>query len=107
MYGSSRRDRTCQDDVGLQADQLMRERSYPIDVTAAPPNVYPHVAAIGPTQVRKCLRERRVAKLPLRIDFVVRQEHANSPRTVALLRSRPHRPRHHAPEPRDERPAFH
>jgi hypothetical protein len=25
-----------QDDVGLQADQLRRERSHPIDVTAAP-----------------------------------------------------------------------
>jgi hypothetical protein len=29
----------CQDDVGLQADQLLRERSYPIGVTAAPPKV--------------------------------------------------------------------
>jgi hypothetical protein len=37
----------------LQADQLLRERSYPIDVTAGPTKVDPHVAAIGPTQVRK------------------------------------------------------
>ena len=39
-----------QDDVGLQADQLLRERSYPIGVIPAhPPEVHPHVAAIGPT----------------------------------------------------------
>jgi hypothetical protein len=49
----------CQDDVGLQADQLPRERSYQIDVTAGPTNVHPHVAVIGPTQVRKRLSEGR------------------------------------------------
>jgi hypothetical protein len=47
-----------------QADQLLRERSHPIDVSAAPPKVHPHVAAIGPTQGRKSLRERREARLP-------------------------------------------
>jgi hypothetical protein len=35
----------------VQADQLLRERSYPIDVNAAPTKVYPHVAAIGLIQV--------------------------------------------------------
>ena len=33
-----------------QGDQLLRE--CPIDVTAAPPKFYSHVAANGPTQVR-------------------------------------------------------
>jgi putative ABC transport system substrate-binding protein len=51
----------------LQADQLPRELLYPIDVTAAPSNVDPHVAAFGPTQARKRLREHRDATLPLRI----------------------------------------
>jgi hypothetical protein len=59
----------------LQADQLLRKRSYPIGVTGAPTKVHPHVAAIGPTQVRKNLRERREAKLRLGIVFVVRHEH--------------------------------
>ena len=36
LEGNRRRGRVCQDDVGLQADQLLRERSYPIDVTARP-----------------------------------------------------------------------
>jgi hypothetical protein len=66
LDGSGRWGYACQDDVGLQADQLLRDRLYPIDVTAAPMKVHPHVAAIGPTQARKCLRERRVAKLLLR-----------------------------------------
>jgi hypothetical protein len=39
----------------LQADQLLRERSHPIDVASAKPTVHPHVAALGPTQVRKRL----------------------------------------------------
>ncbi|HKD35441.1 MAG TPA: hypothetical protein VKB78_01535, partial [Pirellulales bacterium] len=37
----------------MQADQLLRERSCPIDVIADPTKVHPHVAAIGPTQIRK------------------------------------------------------
>jgi hypothetical protein len=54
----------------LQADQLLREHSYPIDVIAEPTNVHPHVAAIDPTQVRKRLRERSEATLLLGIVFV-------------------------------------
>ena len=103
---SGRRGPGCQDDVGLQADQLLRKRSYPIDVGAEPPKVHPHVAAIGPTQVRKRLSERGEAKLPLWIVFVARHEHADAPHAVALLRPRHHRPRRRAPEPRDELPPF-
>jgi hypothetical protein len=44
---SGHRGRDCQDDVGLQADQLVRKRSYPIDVRAGPPKVYPHT--LGPS----------------------------------------------------------
>jgi hypothetical protein len=92
----------CQDDVGLQADQLLSERSYPIDVTGQP-EVHPQVAAIGPTQVRKRLRERRDAKLPLRIVFVAPHKHADAPYAVALLRARRQRPcRRRAADKRDE-----
>src|SRR6516162_8476089 len=69
LDGNGRSGPDCQNDVGLQADQLLRKRSYPIDVIAAPPKVHPHVAAIAPTQVRKRLGERGEAKLPLRIGF--------------------------------------
>jgi hypothetical protein len=72
----------------LQADQLLRERPYPIDVTAGPTKVDPHVAAIGPTQARKRLRERREGKLHLRIIFVGLYEHADALHPLALLRAR-------------------
>src|SRR6516162_6513611 len=42
LEGNCRRGRACQDDVGSQADQLLRERSRPIDVIAGPPRVNPH-----------------------------------------------------------------
>src|SRR5215468_2536292 len=102
LDGGGRRGPVYQDDVGLQADQLLREPSYPIDVIAPPPKVHPRVAAINPSQVRKRLRERRVAKLPLRIVFVERHEHADAPHAVSLLRPRSERQRRRAAEERDE-----
>jgi hypothetical protein len=86
----------------LQADQLLRERSYPIDVIADPTKVDPHVAAICPTQVGKRLSERRVATLPIRIVFVARHEHADAPYAGALLCSCRERPSRRAAERSDE-----
>jgi hypothetical protein len=80
----------------LRADQLLRERSHPIDVTAVPPKVHSHVAAIGPTQARKRLRERGDPSLIYGIVFVAHHEHADAPRVVALLRPRRERPRRRA-----------
>jgi hypothetical protein len=77
----------------LQADQLLRERSCPIDVIAELTKVDPHVAAIGPAQARKCLGERREARLLLGVVFVARPEHADAPYAVALLRVCRERPR--------------
>ena len=59
----------------------------PDAIATGPPGVDPHVAAIGPTQVRKRLRERREGTLLLGIVFVARHEHANAPDAVALLRA--------------------
>jgi hypothetical protein len=78
---------SIQHDVGLQADQLLRERSYATDVTPSETKVHPHIAAIGPTQVRKCLSERGEARLIHGIVFVARHEYANAPYAVALARA--------------------
>ena len=44
LDGDGRRGPVCHDDVGLQADQLLRERSYPIIIIiAVPPKVHPQV----------------------------------------------------------------
>jgi hypothetical protein len=77
----------------LQADQLLRERSYPIGVITVPSKVHPHVAAIGPTQARERLSERRDVTLKRGIVFVAPHEHADTPYAVALLRARCERPR--------------
>src|SRR6516162_4613688 len=37
LEGKNRRSRVCEDDVGLQADQLLGERRYPIGIIAVPP----------------------------------------------------------------------
>ena len=53
--GSGRRGRACHDDVRLQADQLLRERTYPIALIAVPPKVQADVGAIGPAQPASAL----------------------------------------------------
>jgi hypothetical protein len=107
LEGNNRRGPECHDDVGLQADQLLRERWYSIGVMAVPPKVHPHVAAIRPTQIRKRLRERREATHRHGIIFVIRHEHADAPDAVALLRARRYGPRRRTPEPRNEFPPSH
>ena len=86
---------------GLQADQLLRERSHPIGVTAAPTEVDPHVAANGPTKVRKRLSERREARRQRGIGFFAEHEHADAPYAVPLLCARRERPCRRAAEERD------
>jgi hypothetical protein len=92
----------CHDDFGLEADQLLRARSYPIDDRAGPSNVHPQVAAIGPTQARKRLRERRDVSLRHGIVFVEWHEHADASHAVALLGARRERPRRRTAERSDE-----
>jgi hypothetical protein len=86
----------------LQADQLLRERSYPIGVIAVPSKVHPQVAPTGPTEACKRLNECRNGSLPHGIVFVARYEHAGAPHPVALLRARRKRPSHRAAEFSDE-----
>src|SRR5262249_22075801 len=102
LEGCGRRGRVCHDDVGLQTDQLLRDLSYPIEVTAGPMNVQAHVAGLSPTQARNGLRERRNVSLRHEIVFVVRHEHADAPHPPALLRARRDWPRRSAAEERDE-----
>jgi hypothetical protein len=89
LDGNGRRGRCCDDDVRLQADQLLRGRSYPVDVIVPQSKVHPYVAAIGPTQARKRLRKYREAE-PV-------HDHADATHALALLRPHRHRPRRRAP----------
>jgi hypothetical protein len=71
---------------------------HPIGVTAGPTKVHPHVAAFGPAQARKRLRERRDARLPQEVVFVAHHQHADAPHPLALLRVRRERPCRRAAE---------
>jgi hypothetical protein len=86
----------------LQADQLLRERSHPIDVSTGPTKVDPRVTTVSPTQTRKPLSECREASLLPGIAFVARHEHADAPHALALLRARRERPRGRAAKRSDE-----
>ena len=63
--------------VGAGLTSIGHERSRPIDAIPATPKVHPHIAAIGPTQARKRLRERREPSLRQGIVFVARHERAD------------------------------
>jgi hypothetical protein len=101
-----RRGRGPYEDVRLQANQLLRQRSRPIGVAASPPKVRPHIAPIRPTQVRKRSRQRIKLRLCHRIVLVERNEDTDPPYALRRLCPRQERPRRHA-KPRDELPPFH
>jgi len=61
----------------LDVDQFFRERPHQVNIAAEETNVHLHVAANGPTQARKCPRERR--ERGLSIVFAKAREHADPP----------------------------
>ena len=64
---SGRRGSMRKDYVGLQVEQLFRGLPHPVNVAGGPTNVHPQVTAIGPTQLRKSLREPGEVGFCLRI----------------------------------------
>jgi hypothetical protein len=70
LEGSGCRGPGYQDDLGLQANQLLRKRSYSIDVIAGPTKVDTHATAIGPTQICKRLSDRGEDSEPYNADWV-------------------------------------
>ena len=61
----------------MQVDQLFREHLHPINVVGRPTNVHSQVAAVGPTQLRKSLREPGKPDLCHGIVFVQPHQHAD------------------------------
>jgi hypothetical protein len=97
----------CKDHVGLQPDQLFREHLNPVKIAGGPTNFHPQVAAIGPTQLRKPLREPGEEGLYLRIVFAIRHHYADPPHALGLRAHRKRPRRRCAAEHRDELPPFH
>jgi hypothetical protein len=96
-----------EDYVGLQVEQLFRGHPHPVYVAGGPTNVHAQVAAIGPTQLRKSLREPGEVGLCLRIVFIERHQNADPPHAAGLLRPRRERPCRYAAKPGDELPPSH
>jgi hypothetical protein len=81
-----------EDRVGLQIDQFFREHPRPVDAADGPAKVHPHVAAVGPTQLRKSLHESGELGHSVRIVLSKWHQHSNAPHALALLRARRKRP---------------
>jgi hypothetical protein len=76
-------------------DQFFCVYARPVDAVTDPTNVHAQVAAIGPTQLRKPLREPGEPTLcsSQSIVFIAHHQHAQASHAVGLLRARRERPR--------------
>src|SRR5262249_38844475 len=95
-----------QNDVGRERDQLRRVFAITLGIAAAPSDLDPHIAAVGPAQFLKPLQKRRVAGLRVSIVRVEAIKHADTPQPP-LLRARRQRPRRRAAKQRDELAPLH
>jgi hypothetical protein len=92
LYRSGHGGRACDNHIGLQVDQFFREHLHPLGAAGGPTNVDPHIAAIGPTQLRKPARQPGRIGLRLRIVFIELDKHADPAHPIVLLRARRERP---------------
>src|SRR5262249_48922212 len=90
-----------QHSVGLECDQLSRERSHAIDFAIRPTIRDPNVAT-RPAERLESLPESGDLRLCLRVGLARSHQHADGTNPLGLLRPRRERPRHHAAEQRDE-----
>src|SRR5262245_46112527 len=81
------------DDVRRERDQFRRVSANVGDTGCGPASVDAHVTADCPPQLLESLQERPDASLKFRIVRGCGQEHANTPRSLGLLRARRQRPR--------------
>ena len=91
-----------QNDVGRERGQFRRLSANLGGIGRGPAGIDPHVAADGPAQERQPLQERPNAGLIFQVVRGCRQQHANAPHALALLRASHHRPGRRAAEQRDE-----
>src|SRR5712691_3900479 len=104
LQGGNDRRRLCDDHVGLQGEELFRQRLKPARLSVAEAIVDEDVAALPPSTPFEPLPESGEPRLQVRIVLLAAQQHANAPHWVALLRVRRERPRPRATEKRYELP---
>jgi hypothetical protein len=79
--------------LAAERDQFLRVCADVIEIGSAPAQVNPHVAAIGPTQLRQPLQECREVCLRAPTVCANWNEHADTPHATCRLRARHERPR--------------
>ena len=82
-----------QNDVGRERGQFRRVSANIRGIGRGPAGVDAHVVADGPTQLRQRLKERPDPGLKFRVVRGCRQQHADAPHLLALLRASDERPR--------------
>ena len=78
----------CEDHVGLQGDQLFRERLKLICPAGRKARVDADIAALRPSEPFEPLPECREARLHFRIVLGEAHQHADAPHALGLLRAR-------------------
>jgi tripartite-type tricarboxylate transporter receptor subunit TctC len=86
---------SSEDDVRRERGQFRRIFANAVGFARAPAIFHPHVAAVGPAQLRQRLQERGIAGDSFRIVLGKRRQHADTAHPLALLRARGERPRNH------------
>ncbi len=97
----------CEDHIGLQRNQLFRERLILIRPAGRKAIVDADIAALRPSEPFEPLPECREACLHFRIVLGIGHQHADAPHPLGLLRARRERPRRRAAEQRDELAPLH
>ena len=72
------------DRVGLQPDQLLRERTHALNIAGSPAIINPQISAIRPAQLLQAMDKGRGKGLSLGIAFAVCHQHTDAPYAVAL-----------------------
>lgn len=89
--------------IGCGLHRFQNELCGLLGVARAPPIFYSYIAVSIPAQICKCFEESCNACLTRLVTLGIRPEqHADTPHTLALLRTRDKRPRHHAAKKCDE-----
>ena len=96
-----------QDDVRRERDQFRRISANVVGIAGGPADVDPHVAADRSNPVHQRLQECADPGLKFRIVRGCRQQHADAPHALALLRMRSERPRCRATQKTEKLPPPH
>ena len=102
LYFCQRGTRRSKNHIRIQSCQFCRTGSNAVGVSTTPTVMNFQVTAFDPTVLQQTQPKSCNSSLPFRIGFRGRNQYAEPPHAVALLRTRDERPRCSAPDRRNE-----